>query len=165
MKSGMNTESSAEKKIRRKKKEILVEWLIKLDIDKYFVCHDGPPLMVQTWNIISRVLVRVAFRKHSRRNLFYTFPWSLMSDLSRFTHKCEKAYSLLVFHLDHLITSTCFINNNEFGCSQCFALAALKFWCDQFFVSLDFYFASHVWCQLLCSVCCPLCRMAPLGCN
>lgn len=32
-------------------------------------------------------------------------------------------FSFFRLHLDHLITSVRIINNNEFGCSQCFALA------------------------------------------
>lgn len=71
----------------KSKKKILVEWLIKLDIDKYCVCHDGPPLMVQTWNIISSVFVFISTllkTSSCARQTFvlHTYPWILSLSLS-----------------------------------------------------------------------------------
>lgn len=45
-------EAERKRAVERNKKKILVEWLIKLDIDKYCMSWWGHPLTVQTQNII-----------------------------------------------------------------------------------------------------------------
>lgn len=66
--SGMNGKEQS-----RSKKKILVEWLIKLDIDKYCVSWWGHP-----W----RCRLEISFSKMFRRHLSYTFPWSLRHPLN-----------------------------------------------------------------------------------